>query len=61
MYVEAINQSLRGIPAEKVRFHTCYGINEGPRIHEAALSDVVGYMLKVKRRRVQLRSGKPAP
>src|SRR6266705_1658483 len=47
MYVEAINRSLRGIPAEKVRFHTCYGINEGPRINEAALSDVVGYMLKV--------------
>ena len=26
----AINESLRGIPEEKVRFHTCYGINEGP-------------------------------
>lgn len=48
MYVEAINESLRGIPAEKVRFHTCYGINEGPRIYEAALADVVGAMLKVK-------------
>jgi len=47
MYVEAVNQSLRGIPPEKVRYHTCYGINEGPRIHEAALADVVGYMLKV--------------
>ena len=47
MYVETINESLRGIPPEKVRFHTCYGINEGPRIHEAALSEVVGYMLKV--------------
>ena len=30
MYVEAVNESLRGIPPEKVRFHTCYGINEGP-------------------------------
>jgi 5-methyltetrahydropteroyltriglutamate--homocysteine methyltransferase len=47
MYVEAINESLRGIPPEKVRFHTCYGINEGPRIHEAALAEVVGPMLKV--------------
>jgi 5-methyltetrahydropteroyltriglutamate--homocysteine methyltransferase len=46
-YVEALNHALRGIPAERVRFHTCYGINEGPRIHEAALSDVVGHMLKV--------------
>jgi 5-methyltetrahydropteroyltriglutamate--homocysteine methyltransferase len=48
MYVEAVNAALRGIPEEKVRYHTCYGINEGPRIHEAALSDVVGHMLKVK-------------
>ena len=47
MYVEAVNEALSGIPAEKVRYHTCYGINEGPRIHEAALADVVGYMLKV--------------
>lgn len=38
---------VRGIPAEKVRYHTCYGINEGPRIHEAALADVVEYMLRI--------------
>lgn len=47
MYVEAVNASLSGIAPEKVRFHTCYGINEGPRIHEAALSEVVGSMLAV--------------
>jgi 5-methyltetrahydropteroyltriglutamate--homocysteine methyltransferase len=48
IYVEACNAALEGIPAERVRYHTCYGINEGPRIHEAALSDVIGYVLKVK-------------
>jgi len=47
MYVEAVNASLLGIAPAKVRFHTCYGINEGPRIHEAALSEVVGSMLAV--------------
>jgi 5-methyltetrahydropteroyltriglutamate--homocysteine methyltransferase len=47
MYVEAINESIRGIPAEMVRYHTCYGINEGPRIHDASLADVAGYLLKV--------------
>ena len=26
IYVEAINTALTGIPADKVRFHTCYGI-----------------------------------
>jgi 5-methyltetrahydropteroyltriglutamate--homocysteine methyltransferase len=30
-----------------VRFHTCYGINEGPRIHEAALAEVLPFVLKV--------------
>jgi 5-methyltetrahydropteroyltriglutamate--homocysteine methyltransferase len=48
LYVELLNHSLRGIPDEKIRYHTCYGINEGPRIHEAALDDVAGHMLRVK-------------
>jgi 5-methyltetrahydropteroyltriglutamate--homocysteine methyltransferase len=47
IYVEATNVALSGIPAEKVRFHTCYGINEGPRLFEAGLADVMPYMLKV--------------
>ncbi|MBX5491669.1 MAG: methionine synthase, partial [Chloroflexi bacterium] len=47
LYVEAINHGLRGIPAERVRFHTCYGINEGPRVHDASLAEVVEVMLKV--------------
>src|SRR5262245_43039593 len=47
IYVEATNAALKGIPAEKVRFHTCYGINEGPRIHEAALADVIEFILKI--------------
>jgi len=47
LYVEAINAGLAGIPAERVRYHTCYGINHGPRVHEAALADVVGHMLKI--------------
>src|SRR4029077_9904474 len=47
MYVEAVNASLVDIAPERVRYHTCYGINHGPRIHEAALADVAGHMLKV--------------
>jgi 5-methyltetrahydropteroyltriglutamate--homocysteine methyltransferase len=46
-YVDALNHALRGIQLEKIRFHTCYGINEGPRVHDANLKDVVGHMLKV--------------
>ena len=50
LFVEALNHALDGIPEEKVRFHTCYGINEGPRIFDAKLKDVAGHMLKVKAR-----------
>jgi len=47
IYVEATNSALRGIPPEMVRFHTCYGINEGPRLYEAALSDIIEYVLQI--------------
>ena len=47
IYVEATNESLSGIPAERVRFHTCYGINEGPRIHESNLPEIIEYVLKI--------------
>ena len=45
--VEAINHAIRGIPAENIRFHTCYGINEGPRVHDAPLKEIVDLILKV--------------
>src|SRR5580693_7606784 len=47
IYVEAINSALKGIPPEYVRFHTCYGINEGPRIYEASLADIIDYVLQI--------------
>jgi 5-methyltetrahydropteroyltriglutamate--homocysteine methyltransferase len=47
LHVEVINEAIAGIPAERVRFHTCYGINEGPRVHEASMYELVGHMLRV--------------
>jgi 5-methyltetrahydropteroyltriglutamate--homocysteine methyltransferase len=47
LYVEAVNHALRGIPTEQVRYHTCYGINEGPRVHDAPLATILDVVLKV--------------
>ena len=47
LFTEATNRALRGLPPERVRFHTCYGINEGPRVHDASLADVLPWALKV--------------
>jgi 5-methyltetrahydropteroyltriglutamate--homocysteine methyltransferase len=46
--VEALNHALEGIPADRVRFHTCYSINMGPRIHDMQLKDIIDIVLKVK-------------
>jgi 5-methyltetrahydropteroyltriglutamate--homocysteine methyltransferase len=45
--VEVLNHALRGVPTDRVRFHTCYGINIGPRVHEMNLKDIVDIMLRV--------------
>jgi 5-methyltetrahydropteroyltriglutamate--homocysteine methyltransferase len=47
LHIEAINHALRGIPREQIRFHTCYGINHGPRVYDTPLQDIVDLMLKV--------------
>ena len=47
LYVDAINRSLRGIPRDRVRLHTCYGINEGPRLHDAPLADLIDTLLSI--------------
>ena len=46
--VEAINHALHGIPRDRVRWHTCYGINIGPRVHDLELKHFVDIMLKVR-------------
>src|ERR1700687_1361717 len=46
--VEALDHALAGIPEEKIRFHTCYSINMGPRVHDMELKDIVDVILKVR-------------
>jgi 5-methyltetrahydropteroyltriglutamate--homocysteine methyltransferase len=45
--VEAINDSIRDIAPEQIRFHTCYSIDVGPRIHEMELKDIVDILLRI--------------
>jgi 5-methyltetrahydropteroyltriglutamate--homocysteine methyltransferase len=46
--VEALNHALRNIPMDKVRHHTCYGINMGPRVHDLELKDIVDVILNIR-------------
>jgi len=46
--VEALNHALRGLPRDRVRSHTCYGINIGPRVHDMELKDIIDIVVKVQ-------------
>ncbi len=46
--VEVLNHALRGISPEKIRHHTCYGINMGPRVHDMEVKDLIDIILKIK-------------
>ncbi|HEV8679123.1 MAG TPA: cobalamin-independent methionine synthase II family protein [Stellaceae bacterium] len=45
--VEVLNHALRGLPVEKIRYHTCYSINIGPRVHDMELKNLVDIMLRI--------------
>jgi 5-methyltetrahydropteroyltriglutamate--homocysteine methyltransferase len=45
--VEVLNHALSGIPPEKIRYHTCYGINMGPRTSDLEMKHLARLMLKV--------------
>jgi len=45
--VELINHALRGFPADRIRFHTCYGVNFGPRLSDLQLEDVIDLLFKI--------------
>ena len=47
-YVEILNHSLRDLPAERIRHHTCYGINMGPRVHDIEFKHLIDIVLKIR-------------
>jgi 5-methyltetrahydropteroyltriglutamate--homocysteine methyltransferase len=45
--VEVLNHALRGLPPDRIRYHTCYSINIGPRVHDMELRHLIDIMLRV--------------
>jgi 5-methyltetrahydropteroyltriglutamate--homocysteine methyltransferase len=45
--VEAVNYALRGIPPDRVRFHTCYSVNIAPRVSDFELKHFVDLLLQI--------------
>jgi 5-methyltetrahydropteroyltriglutamate--homocysteine methyltransferase len=48
MHVEVINEALRGIPADRVRVHVCWGNYEGPHHHDVPMERLLPVVLKLR-------------
>jgi 5-methyltetrahydropteroyltriglutamate--homocysteine methyltransferase len=46
--VEALNHALMGIPADRVRYHLCWGSWHGPHVTDVPLRDIVDIVLRVQ-------------
>jgi 5-methyltetrahydropteroyltriglutamate--homocysteine methyltransferase len=47
-HVEALNETLRNIPADQLRMHVCWGNYEGPHDHDIDVAKVLPIILKAK-------------
>ena len=46
--VELLNEALRGIPTERIRYHLCWGSWQGPHRSDLPLADVLDLMLEIR-------------
>ena len=59
-HVEILNHALRGIPQDKVRHHTCYGLNHGPRLTDIELEGRDEVRVQDQRAALLVRGDEPA-
>ncbi|HEX3861679.1 MAG TPA: cobalamin-independent methionine synthase II family protein [Stellaceae bacterium] len=45
--IAVLNHALRGLPQDRIRYHTCYSINIGPRVHDMELKNIVDLILTI--------------
>ncbi len=46
--VDVLNHALRNIPPERVRHHTCYGINMGPRVSDMEMKHLADIIVTIR-------------
>ena len=46
--IDALNHALRDLPPERVRHHTCYGINMGPRTSDIELKHLADLIVTIR-------------
>ena len=57
--VDAINYSIRDLPKDMIRFHTCYSIDVGPRVHELELKHIADTLLRIDAQALSFEASNP--
>jgi 5-methyltetrahydropteroyltriglutamate--homocysteine methyltransferase len=46
--IDVLNHALRNVPPERVRHHTCYGINMGPRVSDMEMKHLADIIVTIR-------------
>jgi len=57
--VEALDHALRGIPADRLRLHLCWGNYEGPHHRDIPLREIIGIALKARPQAISFEGANP--
>ena len=55
--VEALNHALRGLPANRIRYHLCWGSWHGPHVTDIPMRDLIDTVLKVNAQGISFEAG----
>ena len=55
--VEALNHALRGLPADRIRYHLCWGSWHGPHVTDIPMRDLIDIVLKVNAQGISFEAG----
>src|SRR2546426_5736545 len=48
LHVDAINEAIAGLPADRVRLHLCWGNYDGPHTHDVPLEPLLPIVYRAK-------------
>lgn len=57
--IEVLNYALRGIPAEQIRVHVCWGNYHGPHHRDVPLKEIIDLLLKISCCALSLEAANP--
>jgi 5-methyltetrahydropteroyltriglutamate--homocysteine methyltransferase len=59
VHVEALNEALADIPADRVRLHVCWGNYEGPHVHDLPLTAILPLLFRARVRALVIEGANP--